>query len=169
MPILADSYIMWIGSICKWSILKFSKIIGLIIAAVQLVSAAALIVGMHTMLGVFASALPGQDQGIEIQFTDPVVIPFTLTPTNEGYLEATIEVSLSMVVDGEEVASDSAVVAVPPGSMVPVELELTLPLDEAQDYLVEGVDLQWKTEINITTLYDLISFSNKLVIEGGGQ
>jgi len=147
--------------------LKSSKVLGLIISIVQLGSAVALMVGMHTMLGVFSTALGGGEQGIEIQFTDPVTIPFTLTPVNNGFLEATMEVSMKMVVDGVEIASDSEVVLIPPGSVVPVELLLSLPLEEAQEYLQEGTDLQWSTDISVSTLYDLISFSNHMVIEGG--
>jgi hypothetical protein len=149
--------------------LKISKIIGLIIAVVQLVSAIAMIIGMHAMLGVFATALPTGNQEIEIQFGDPVIIPFTLTPVNNGYLEAKMDVCVSMIVDGVEVASDSAMVTIPPGSMMPVELELSLPADEAQQYLQTNVGVQWKTDISVTTLYDLISFSNNLIIEGGAH
>ncbi len=134
-----------------------------------MVSAVGLIIGMHAMLGVFATALPTGDQGLEIQYGDPVIIPLVLTPTNNGYLETKMEVGVSMIVDGVEVASDSASIVVPPGSMVPVELELAIPADEAQQYLQVGVDLQWKTDISVSTLFDFISFSNHIVLQGGGQ
>ena len=148
--------------------MKGSKVLGLIISIVQLGSAVALMLGMHTILGVFSTALGGE-QGIEIQFTDPVTIPFTLTPVNKGFLEATMEFSMRMEVDGVEIASDSEVVRIPPGGVVPVELLLSIPLEEAQEYLQEGTDLQWSTDISVSTLYDLISFSNHMVIEGGIQ
>ena len=147
--------------------MKVSKILGFVISIVQLGSAVAMVLGMHTMLGVFSTALPGGEQGMEIQFTDPVTIPFSLTPTNNGFIEAKMEVSVSMVVDGVEIASDSEGVVVPPGSMVPVDLELSIPLDDAEEYFQEGSDLQLTTEISVSTLFDLISFSNKSTIEGG--
>ena len=149
--------------------MKGSKVLGLIISVLQLGSAVALMIGMHTMLGVFSTALGGGDQGIEIQFTDPVTIPFTLTPVNNGFLEATMEVSMIMEVDGMEIASDSEVVLIPPGGVVQVELLLSIPLEEAQEYFQEESDLQWSTDIRVSTLYDLISFSNHMVIEGGMQ
>ena len=136
---------------------------------IQLGSAIVLILGMHTILGVFATALPGGELGIEIQFSDPVTIPFTLTPVNNGFLEATMEVSMKMLVNGVEIASDSEIVLVPPGGVIPVELELSIPLEDAQEYFHEGTSLQWSTEIRVTTLYDLISFSNNMVIEEGTQ
>ena len=149
--------------------MKVPKIIGLFIGVVQLASAVALIVGMHTMLGVFATALPGGEQGIEIEYTDPVVIPFELTPRNNGYLKATMYVRVSMWVEEEEITSDSASVVVPPGAMVPMELELSVSLSDAQEYFQEDTDLELRTEIKVSTLYDLISFSNDMVIAGGMQ
>ena len=149
--------------------MKASKVVGFVILITQLMSSIALIIGMHTILGVFATALPSGGKEVEIQFTDPVIIPFTLNPVNNGYLEATMDVSVRMIVNGVEIASDSAVVSVPSGSIVPVELELSIPLSDAQEYLQQGVDLQWETDISVTTLYDLISFSNRMIIQGGGQ
>lgn len=149
--------------------MKPSKIIGFFLIILQLGSAVAMILGMHTMLGVFSTAMPGGEQGIEIQFSDPVTIPFALTPRNKGYLEASMDVRVSMVVDGIEVASDSASVTVPPGSMVPIDLELSVPLADAEEYFQEGTDLELTTVFKVTTLYDLISFSNSMTIEGGMQ
>ena len=149
--------------------MKSSKIIGLFISVVQLVSAVGLIVGMHAMLGVFATALPSGEQGIDIQLSDPVIIPFTLTPTNNGFIETSMDVRVGMLVDGVEVASDSASVVVPPGSMVPVDLELSISQADAQEYFQSATSLQWETDIKVSALYDLISFSDHMVIEGGVQ
>lgn len=149
--------------------MKFSKIIRVLIALVQLASALGLVVGMHSMLGVFTTAMPNGEQGIEIQFTDPVVVPFSLTPRNGGYVDATMNVRVAMIVDGIEVASDTASVSVPAGSSVPVELSLSIPLADAQEYFQEGTELQWETDISVTSLFDLISFSNSMVIEGGAE
>jgi len=130
-------------------------------------SAVALITGMHTMLGVFASALPSDGQEIDIEYNDPVIIPINLTPVNNGLLSAKMSIKISIIVNGVEVASDSSIVSIPSGSMVPIELRLTIPLNEAQEYFDEENDLQFKADINIKTLFDLISFSNNIVIEGG--
>ena len=146
--------------------MKASRIIGLIITIIQIVSAVGLIVGLHTMLGVFTTALPTGEEEIEIQFSDPVVIPFTFSPINNGYLKAKMYISFKLITDDTEIASDSALVEIPSGSIIPVELELTLPLSEAEMYLIEGMDVDWETEISVSTLYDLISFSNKMIIEG---
>jgi hypothetical protein len=119
------------------------------------------------MLAVFTSALPDEETGIEFQYTDPVIIPLALMPMNNGFLKAKMEVSISIVVDGVEVASDSETVFIPSGRMVPVELELSIPLEDAQNYFQDEEGFQWKTDIHVTTFYDLISFGNSLIIEGG--
>jgi hypothetical protein len=147
--------------------LKLSKVVGLIIVAIQLMSAVALIAGMHTMLGVFTSALPSDGQEIDFEYSDPVIIPINLTPVNNGLLSAKMSIKISIIVNGVEVASDSSIVSIPSGSMVPIELRLTIPLNEAQEYFNEENDLQFKADINIKTLFDLISFSNNILIEGG--
>ena len=121
------------------------------------------------MLGVFSTAIPGGEQDIEIQFTDPVIVPFSLSPRNNGFVDTTMGVRVAMIIDGVEVVSDSASVSVPAGSSVPVELELSMPLEDAEEYFQEGVDLQLATDISVTSLFDLISFSNHMVIEGGGE
>ena len=147
--------------------MKFSKVIGVLIALVQLASTIGLIIGMQSLLGVYMTALPGGDQELEIQFTDPVVVPFTLTPHNSGYVDSSMEVTMAMIVNGHEVASDTASVVIPAGSTATVELELSMPLAEAQQYLQEGNTLQWDTEVSVSSLFDLISFSNHMVIDGG--
>ena len=149
--------------------MKSSKILGIIIGIVQLVSLVALILGMQSMLGVFASAFSSGEQGATIQYTDPVVIPVTLNPVNSGYLDATMNVKISMLVDGTEVVSDSAIVVVPAGSSVPVKLELRIPLVDAEQYFQPGLKIQQDIEVQVSTLYDLISFNNHMIMEVGTQ
>lgn len=149
--------------------MKFSKMIGALIAVVQLASTLGLVIGMHSMLGVFSTAMSGGEQGIEIQFTDPVIVPFNLAPRNGGFVDTVLEVRIAMIVDGVEVAYDSALVSVPAGSSVPVDLELSVPLEDAEEYFQEGTELQWETDISVTSLFDLISFSNHMVMEAGAE
>ena len=149
--------------------MKTSRIIGLLISVVQLVSAVGLIIGMHAMLGVFGTALPSGEQGIDIQLSDPVIIPFTLSPINNGLIEVSMQVRVGMIVDGVDVASDSASVTIPPGYTVPVDLELSVSQADAQEYFQSATDLKWQTDIKVTTLYNLISFSDHMTIEGDVQ
>ena len=149
--------------------MKASRIIGIIILVIQIGSAVALFAGLHTMFGVFTTALPSKEEEIQIQFSDPVVIPFTFSPINSGYLKASMYVSVKLIADDMELASDSALIEIPSSSFIPVVLELSLPLSDAEKYLKEDVNLIWETEISVTTLYDLINFSNRMIIEGDGR
>jgi|APSaa5957512622_1039677.scaffolds.fasta_scaffold00279_20 hypothetical protein len=151
-------------------IMKASKIIGLLITIVQLTGTVAMVLGMYTMVSVFSTAIPQGEGEIDIQIGDPVVIPFSITPSNPGYLAAELSVSISLVVDGdEEIVSDSAELVIPAMSQVPVDLELSLSQALAEEYLVEGADVAWVIDMRVTTLYDLISFSNTLTMSGGAQ
>ena len=149
--------------------LKNSKIIGFLLGIIQLSTALTLIIGMHTLLGVFTTTLTGESNSIEFEFTDPVIIPLRFTPVNNGFLGATLDVGVGIIVGGVDVVSNSTIVFVAPRSMVTVDLELSIPLEDAREYFQEGTDLQVETYIKVATLNDLISFSNRVIIEGGLQ
>jgi len=147
--------------------LKASRFLGLVIAAVQLAGVAALALGVQTMIGVSGSVFPQGGQEIRPQMGDPVVIPLTLHPRNDGFLEARLTVSLSLVVDGDSLlATDSATVNLPPGGSEPVELELSVPASRFQQYMGSS-DASWVADIKVTTLFNLISFSNTMTVTGG--
>ena len=150
--------------------MKASKIIGLLISVVQLAGTVAMVLGLYTMVSVFSTAIPQGEGGIELQIGDPVIIPFSITPSNPGYLDAKLSVSISLVVDGdEEIASDAAELRIPARSQIPVDLELSLSQATAEEYLMEGADVAWVIDMHVTTLYDLISFSNTMTMSGGAQ
>jgi len=150
--------------------LKASKIIGLLITVVQLAGTVAMVLGLYTMVSVFSTAIPQGEGEIDIMIGDPVIIPFSITPSNPGYLDAKLSVSLSLVVDGDQkIASDAAELTIPGRSQVPVELELSLSQSTAEEYLLEGADVAWVIDMHVTTLYDLISFSNTMTMSGDAQ
>jgi len=145
--------------------------LGIGIMIIQLVSVIGFTAGFHTIFEVYNTAIPGgAGGGTEIEMTDPVVIPYSVSPRNRGYLEAELTVTLSLVAEGEEViATESMEVTIPPGEQVSLGLELTIPLNIAQEYLGEGSNAEWVLELGITTLYDLVSFSNTITMSGGAQ
>ena len=150
--------------------MKASKIIGLLITIVQLTGTVAMVLGMYTMVSVFSTALPQGEGAIELEGADPVIIPFSVNPSNPGYLDAELSLSMSLVVEGDQVvASDSVELIIPAQSQVPVDLELSLSQETAMEYLMEGADVEWVIDMQVTTLYDLISFSNTMTMSGGGQ
>ncbi len=142
--------------------------LGIGIMIIQLVSIVGFTAGFHTIFEVYNTAIPGgAGGGTEIEMIDPVIIPYNISPMNRGYLEARLTVTLSLVAEGEEViATESMEVTIPPGEQVPLDLELTIPLSTAQMYLGEGSNAEWVLELGITTLYDLVSFSNTITMSG---
>lgn len=150
--------------------MKASKIIGLFITIVQLAGTVAMVIGLYTMVSVFSTAIPRGEGEIDIQIGDLVIIPFSITPSNPGYFDAKLSVSISLVVDGDqEIASDATELTIPARSQIPVDLELSLSQSTAEQYLMEGTKVEWVIEMHVTTLYDLISFSNTMTMSGGSQ
>jgi hypothetical protein len=150
--------------------MKASKIIGLFLTVFQLAGTVTLVLGLYTMVSVFSTAIPQEEGEIKLEIGDPVVIPFLITPSNPGYLDAKLSVSISLVVDGdEEIASDTAELTIPALSQTPVDLELSLSRSTVEKYLVEGADVAWVIDMHVTTLYDLISFNNTITMSGGAQ
>jgi len=150
--------------------LKASRILGIGIMIIQLVSIVGFTAGFHTIYEVYNTAIPGgAGGGTEIEMTDPVIIPYSISPMNRGYLEARLTVTLSLVEGEEVIATESMEVTIPPGEQVLLDLELTIPLSTAQMYLGEGSNAEWVLELGITTLYDLVSFSNTITMSGVAQ
>lgn len=150
--------------------MKASRILGIGIMIIQLVSIVGFTAGFHTIYEVYNTAIPGgAGGGTEIEMTDPVIIPYSISPMNRGYLEARLTVTLSLVEGEEVIATESMEVTIPPGEQVLLDLELTIPLSTAQMYLGEGSNAEWVLELGITTLYDLVSFSNTITMSGVAQ
>lgn len=145
--------------------------LGIGIMIIQLVSGIGFTAGFHTIFEVYNTAIPGGvGEGTQIEMTDPVIIPYRISPKNNGYLEAELTVTLSLVAEGEEViATESMEVTISPGEQVPLDLELTIPLSTAQEYLGEDSNAEWVLELGITTLYGLVSFSNIITMSGVAQ
>ena len=150
--------------------MRASKIIGLLITVVQLAGTVAMVISLYTMVSVFSTAIPQGEGEIDIQIGDLVIIPFSITPSNPGYLDAKLSISISLVVDGDQkIASDATELTIPARSQIPVDLELSLSQSTAEQYLLEGTNVEWVIEMHVTTLYDLISFSNTMTMSGGSQ
>jgi hypothetical protein len=149
--------------------LRSSKVIRYLILVVQVGGLAALVLGVHTMMSVFSGSMP-ENKDVEIIFEDPVRIPYGLKPRNDGYLEADFSMSISVLtMDGMELASDSEQVSIQPHTQETLELELTMPLAEAHQYLQSGANISWVISVKVTTLYGLISFSDTITTSGGLQ
>jgi hypothetical protein len=143
--------------------MKTSKIIGILITILQIGGSVAFASSIHTMMSVYLSTIPEQEK-IELMATDPVVIPFTLRPNNPGYMDAEVSVFLAIKSGETIVATNNAKVNILPHTQETLEIPLEIPLTQAQEYLLEDSSVQWVADIKVSTLFNLVSFSNRVTI-----
>jgi hypothetical protein len=146
--------------------LKASKILGGLISVVSILGMVAFALGIQSMFSVIQTGIPGGEGDLVMDPSAPIVIP--LTPTNTGYLDASLEVSVEFVIDDEIVASDELSLVIPGGTQMPTQLELEVPESILLDWTEEST-FQVVTHIKVTSLFDYISFDNLMTIEGGAQ
>ena len=156
--------------------MKHSDALGVILTAVEVVTVVAFIMGVYTMLAVFSTTMStSSSQSFELEMSDPVVIPIKLTPKNAGFiladrtvgLESEMKATVKLLDEEKEVvAENSTIVTLPPGSNEEVWLELRIPLEDALIYLGEDANVSWETEIEVRTLFNMISFQNTMQMEG---
>ena len=146
--------------------MKASKILGGLISVVSLLGMVAFALGIQSMFSVIQTGIPGGEGDLVMDPSAPIVIP--LTPTNTGYLDASLEVSVEFVIDDEIVASDELSLIIPGGTQMPTQLELEVPESILLDWTAEST-FQVVTHIKVTSLFDYISFDNLMTIEGGAQ
>jgi hypothetical protein len=99
--------------------------------------------------------------------SDPVIIPLTFAPENNGFLEAELSVSLGIMSNSEIIASDSERVILNPRSMKQINLELIISSSDAIRLFSEDSDITWITEIETSTLFGLFRLSDKIYVTGG--
>ncbi len=146
--------------------MKASKILGGLISVVSILGMVAFALGIQSMFSVIQTGIPGGEGDLVMDPSAPIVIP--LTPTNTGYLDASLEVSVEFVIDDEVVASDELNLIIPGGTQMPTQLELEVPESILLDWTDEST-FQVVTHIKVTSLFDYISFDNLMTIEGGAQ
>ena len=144
--------------------MKASKVLGGLISVVSILGMVAFALGIQSMFSVIQTGIPGGEGELALDPSAPIVIP--LTPTNTGYLDASLEVSVEFVLDGEVVASDEISLIIPGGTQVPTQLELEVPETVFLDLTADSV-FQVVTNIKVTSLFDYISFDNMMTMEGG--
>ncbi|MHA2394744.1 MAG: hypothetical protein ACXAEX_22675 [Promethearchaeota archaeon] len=125
-----------------------------------------LIGSLYSIISVFSTAIP-VNQEINIQMSDPVTIPLTFTPKNEGFLETDLSVSLDLVSGSKIIASDKGSLTIAPGTQGQLNLELSMSSSDAIKYLNEGSDVTWVTVIETSTLLGFFQMSDRISVIGG--
>lgn len=143
--------------------MKASKVLGGLISVVSILGMVAFALGLQSMFSVIQTGIPSGGS-LSLDPENPTV--FQMTPTNEGFLDTTLEVSIEFILDGETIAEDSFSLTIPAGSQIPTELELAVP-ETGLPELTEDSMYELITTIKIASLFDYISFDLSTNASGG--
>jgi len=150
--------------------LKPAKILGLIIAVIQLASVLAFVASMYTVTAVLSSSLSGEGMALELtvdEYTGVGTLKLELYPINPGFLSTDLSVELILFADGEDIASDSSSVSLAAGSQETLSLDLTVDSVDMERIITEELETSLEVTFSLRTLYDLIGISNKIEFQGG--
>ena len=150
--------------------MKPAKILGLIIAVIQLSSVLAFVVSMYTVTAVLSSSLSGEGMALELtvdESTGVGTLQLELYPINPGFLSTDLYVELILLADGEDIASDSSSVSLVAGSQETLSLDLTVDAADMERIINEELETSLEVTFGLRTLYDLVGISNKIEFQGG--
>ncbi|TEU08660.1 hypothetical protein E3J20_08120 [Candidatus Bathyarchaeota archaeon] len=150
--------------------MKPAKILGLIIAVIQLASVLAFVASMYTVTAVLSSSLSGEGMALELtvdEFTGVGTLQLELYPINPVFLSTDLSVELILLADGEDIASDSSSVSLAAGSQETLSLDLTIDAVDMERIITEELETSLEVTFSLRTLYDLIGISNKIEFQGG--
>jgi LEA14-like dessication related protein len=150
--------------------LKPAKILGLIIAVIQLASVLAFVASMYTVTAVLSSSLSGEGMALELTVDESAgigTLQLELYPINPGFLSTDLSVELILLADGEDIASDSSSVSLAAGSQETLSLDLTIDAADLERIITEELETSLEVTFSLRTLYDLVGISNKIEFQGG--
>ena len=150
--------------------MKPAKILGLIIAVIQLASVLAFVASMYTVTAVLSSSLSGEGMALELtvdESTGVGTLQLELYPINPGFLSTDLSVELILLADGEDIASDSSSVSLAAGSQETLSLDLTIDAADMERIITEDLETSLEATFSLRTLYDLVGISNKIEFQGG--
>lgn len=150
--------------------MKPAKILGLIIAVIQLASVLAFVASMYTVTAVLSSSLSGEGMALELTVDESAgigTLQLELYPINPGFLSTDLYVELILLADGEDIASDSSSVSLAAGSQETLSLDLTIDAADMERIITEELETSLEVTFSLRTLYDLVGISNKIEFQGG--
>ncbi len=150
--------------------MKPAKILGLIIAVIQLASVLAFVASMYTVTAVLSSSLSGEGMALELtvdESTGVGTLQLELYPINPGFLNTDLSVELILLADGVDIASDSSSVSLAAGSQETLSLDLTVDAADMERIITEELETSLEVTFGLRTLYNLVGISNKIEFQGG--
>lgn len=149
--------------------MKTTKVIGLLIVIVQIVSLSAFGLSIYSIYGVLSTTFSGGlafDMDVE-ESTGVGILQVEVTPQNPGYLDADVTLGLTLLDgDGESVASESSSVTISPGGSETIYLSIMVSQEDYARISSEGLS-SLKLHVGMRTLYDLVGISDTITIPQG--
>ncbi len=90
-----------------------------------------------------------------------------LHPSNPGLLAADLSMEISLLADGEEIASDSSSVALVAGSSEVLSLNMVVDAADMERIFRQQLETSMEVTVDLRTLYDLVGISNTIEFQEG--
>lgn len=145
------------------AVLKASKVFGVLISIISIIGMIAFAMGIHSMLSVVRTGMPGGNNELAFDPSAPIVIP--MNPSNIGYFDTSLEVYVEFFQDGNLMASDEILLDIPAGTQIPTQLVLVVPEPVLFDLTTEST-FEVIQHIKVTSMFDFISIENLMTIQG---
>ena len=127
-------------------------------------------VSIHTLFTGLAGAIQGETFGLNLdedEATGDWLITFDANPRNPGLLGTRLFIQLQILsVDGEQLAANSTSVYIAPGGRGQFSLTLFIPREDIQRYITGEEEGIFEMKFGISTLADLVGFTQTMRIQG---
>jgi hypothetical protein len=152
--------------------LKTVRVIGVLVAAVQLFSMLAFCASIYTIFMVASSTTSGDAMAVQVTFNEAAgagMISLDAELRNEGLLGVNLALGIyTLNGSGERIARNSTSVYLEVGGQEPVSLSLQLT-EGLIGRLLEGEEGCFEVVMGVRTLRDLVGVSNSMTFGGGGS
>ena len=141
-------------------------IIGLVALTVALFA-----LSLYTLFAGLSGAIQGDAFGLDLntdESTGDWLFTFDANPRNGGVLAVRLFIQLEiMSLDGESLAKNSTSVYIDAGGQQQFSLTLLIPGEDVQRFLLEEQEGIFEMKFGISTLGDLVGFTQTMRIRGG--
>ncbi len=159
--------------------MKASRVLGVLVLAVELFVLVSFSLSMVTIYGVITKTLSKENLTMTASTddeTNDTTITMEATCINPKLLPLSVELGLDadltleaalMDEGGNSLAEDSASLYLKPGTSTPLRLELVISGEDKEKYSDSWGDVYFEVRVGVRTLYDLVGFSEITRIRGG--
>jgi hypothetical protein len=132
---------------------------------------------LHTLIsGIMSAIAGGEGSGLNLNKAGPNgdwVFTFNASPRNTAFIGEKLSFSIGLVgSDAKYISVNSTSVDVAPGEQKSFSLVLNIPYEQVQKYnlnTTQSPDVSFEVKFGVSTLGNLVGFTQTLQISGGGS